>query len=363
MSADSGGWASTGQTEIQGRARQLFEQMLGSRPAEADWTLLRRYLTLLADLRDYAILHQEEEPGPGEEPVEEETDPFQTDNPSLPGQETYVGTFHEGLRGGTVVTEDGPPIPVPEKISVAAGFRHGDVLKATYADVFPDGRVKFAFERLCGSGGGNNPARVEALGFVEQYQQGGWFVRTNGLEVQIPDFEMEENGAALGDVVTVAYMEPEVRNRSATGVIVRVHESDLPDPVFVQPQRPRRQDSPGSSCQEPSVQFEGHPRVVIVGGRNWPFYREGVTQLGGEPVHHDGFAMDRSLDGSVAGADIVVVIKSYCSHSHYDKAKAIARENGRLFYSTSRENWSGLLRVFEQEIVPAWNARASVAAD
>jgi hypothetical protein len=58
-----------------------------------------------------------------------------------------------------------------------------------------------------------------------------------------------------------------------------------------------------------------------------------------------------------------VVITSYCSHPRYDKVKAVAKDNGRLFYATSRENWSGLRDLFEQEIIPAWNAQANVAAD
>lgn len=68
------------------------------------------------------------------------------------------------------------------------------------------------------------------------------------------------------------------------------------------------------------------------------------------------------MEEAVARADIVVVVKSYCSHDHYDKVKSVVKEAGGLFYATSRENWSGLRHLFEQEIIPTWNAHAAVAA-
>lgn len=51
----------------------------------------------------------------------------------------------------------------------------------------------------------------------------------------------------------------------------------------------------------------------------------------------------------MTGVDIVVVIKPNCSHAHYDRVKAVAKESRRLFYATSKENWSGLRSLFEQE--------------
>jgi hypothetical protein len=88
-----------------------------------------------------------------------------------------------------------------------------------------------------------------------------------------------------------------------------------------------------------------------------------VILLGGEPHYLHGFAVDRNMEDAASGADIVVVIKPNVSHANLEKAKLVAKDKGRLFYSTSRENWSGLRKLFEQEIIPAWNARVDTAAD
>jgi hypothetical protein len=370
-------WWEVGMGDVQGRAQHLFEQMIESRPVEADWTQLRQYLSLLSDLREYGLTHKLEEPAPqpGPEMHREAISLPVPDAEGGPGTavladpvtveaDTHVGTFHQGLRGGTLVTETGHTIPVVEQIVVAAGFRHGDTVKALKEAVFSDGRPKYFFVKLRSAGGGDNPDRIQGVGFVQHCENGHWVVRVNDLEVLIPGFELRESGAAEGDVVTVAYMIPEIRAGQVRGTVVRVHESGTPDPVAAaaQPQRLRREDNSDHTEWQPSVCFTGRPRVMIVGGRNWPFYRDGISRLGGEPIYLDPFSNDRS-DDAVAGADIVVVITSYCSHPRYDKVKAVAKDKGRLFYVTSRENWSGLRGLFEQEIIPAWNAHANVAAD
>jgi hypothetical protein len=375
---DESWWVEAGQAELRLRAEQLFEQMLGSRPVEAEWTQLRLYLTLLSDLRDYGVVHKREEPAPLPVP-EMRRDAISSPVPDAVGEtgtaaladpvtaeaDTLVGTFHQGLRGGTLVTETGLTTLVVERIVAAAGFRHGDTVKAIKEGVFADGRPKYYFLKLRSADGGDNPDRIQGVGFVQHCENGHWLVRANDLEVLIPGFELRENGAAEGDVVTVAYMMPEIRDGRVRGTVVRVHESGKPDSVAAaaQPQRVRREDNSDHPDWQPSVCFAGRPRVMIVGGRNWPFYRDGIGRLGGEPVYLDAFSNDRSVGDAVAGADIVVVITSYCSHPRYDKVKAVAKDHGRLFYATSRENWSGLRSLFEQEIIPIWNAQANVAAD
>lgn len=122
-------------------------------------------------------------------------------------------------------------------------------------------------------------------------------------------------------------------------------------------------DRPRGSGSGANPQGPCGVRSLVVGGRNWPWYRDGITLLGGEPVYLDGFAVDRNTEEIMTVADIVVVIKPNCSHAHYDKVKAVAKERGCQFWATSKENWSGLRGFFEREIIPAWNAQVETAAD
>ena len=376
----SGMWWESGMAELKLQAQQLFDQMLESQPGEAQWAQLRRYLSMLSDLRDYGLMQCRREPAsetaPAPQPEVEnaaevpeaprtvENSPVAPPSPEKAGPDRpYTGTFYQGLRGGVLVTEDGLEIPVGERIVAAARFGHGDLVKAVPQGKFPDGRMKYFFVKLR-EGSGHNPDRQEALGIVEAGQDGQGVVRAGAIQVLVPAFELRQLGAGEGDVVTVAYMHSELQDGRVEGTVLRLHESDLPPAEPGQPQR-RRVDNPVQPDpeQEPSVRFIGRPRVVVVGGRNWPYYRDGITALGGEPSYADGFAVERNMEEMVAGADIVIVVTSYCSHGHHAKAKAAAKQNGRLFYSTTRENWSGLRSLLVQEIIPAWNAQVNEAAD
>lgn len=370
-------WWEIGMADVRRRAEGLFERMLESRPTDEEWGQLRQHMALLADLREYGRLHTQEDTLVATESitiplpivhaaVEDAAEvPAEPEAPAHAEVTTHVGTFVQGLHGGQLITETGLEIPVVEVIATAAQLTHGDQVRAVKEGVFPDGRVKYFFIKLRAVGG-TNPDRVESVGFVQVCEYGNWVVKANGLDVLVPAFELRESSAAAGDVVTVAYMAPEIRDGRVRGTVVRVHASEQEEVAAAQqPRQVRRVDNPEPERLEwePTVRFGGRPRVMIVGGRNWPFYRDGISRLGGEPAYIDAFANDRNLNNAIAGADIVVVISSYCSHSRYDKVKAVAKLRGRLFYATNKENWTGLRAFFEQEIIPAWNAHALVAAD
>lgn len=329
---------------------------------------LRKTVTLFFDLQGYAAVVTDRPERQQEEPMcIEEVEPKTAHASGLPApeNEVYVGTFRRNLRGGTLVTDTGLEIPVFESVAMATRMQHGDLVEATRDGEYSSGQPKYFFT-IQHARGGSNPDRVEAVGFVQQIRDRYCLVKVSDLEVLVPEGDLLDRDGAQGDVLTVAYMKSEVRDGRVRGIIIKVHESDAADVAESRPQRAGRADLSERSGQEPfepSVRFVGKPRVLIVGGRNWPWYRDGVTLFGGEPHYLDGFAVDRNTEGIVTGADIVIVIKPNCSHTHYDRVKAVAKERRRLFYATSKENWSGLRSFFEQEIVPAWNARVETVAD
>lgn len=277
-----------------------------------------------------------------------------------------LGTFRRSLRGGVVELDGGDRIHLGESLVVMLDFLDGDRIRCRPNGFMPDGRVRYFFE-VAEKCGGVNEDRVEELAVLLELPGVGYRVQLRQGEAYVSEHDVQYHAARNGDVLTVAYWKSELRKGSVPrACILRVH-ADAADeaggPVQNEPSgktaRKRAggdEESKGRQSDESGPErFIGAPRILLVGGRNWAAYRDGIEAMGGIPRHIAADRIPRQLEAIVAGQDIVILVPQYSSHKLIDRACAAAKETGRLLWYAQSENWSGLLRQLQEAIVPAWN--------
>lgn len=281
---------------------------------------------------------------------------------SDPEAKVFVGRLERRAWGGVIVTDCGQRIYVPEARFASMGLEHGMIMQARQIGTLPDGKPRYYFSILDASAAHPNPDRKEVFGVAEYYDSTFSVVKAGGVEILVDNRSMAAAGAVVGDVVKVAYLESEVEDGTVRGAVIRrLTENELEPPPSLSGQLPSQSRSKNEdeerSDEEPSIRFQGSPKILVVGGRNWRWWREGLIRYGAdEPEWIEGFRDYPLLEDSLSRFDIVIAITTYVSHSMYEKAKTYCKQKGKLFVQTTQENWSGFCKqVLEPELIPKWN--------
>lgn len=292
---------------------------------------------------------------------DEQAEPAAYDAPQV-----FVGPLERLARGG-YIQAGRQRIWVPEARISDLHLEHGMVVRAEMVGRFPNGKRRFFYSVVDRSTAYVNPNRDEVFGVVEPHNDLFAKLRTSDVTIFLSLNDLDQYGAVAGDVVKAAYLRNQVRCGTVHGYVLRRLSDTELEPALPGTGGGRRRSAVSRARPEgepteptrPAISFRGSPKILVIGGRNWRWWEQGLIAHGAvEPEWLDGFRKSWDIEDSLSRYDIVIVVKPYLSHSLYERAKAYCIQHGKLFVSTSHENWSGFCeQVLEARLIPEWNQR------
>lgn len=367
-------WLEAGLAELDTKLVALFHEMQAKRPTTELRHLFLQTLDALHDLRELATRLAPVDGAasavisPQEAPQELQVAEHEELVASPPIDGKLVGMFRRRPRGGVLVAESGMEIDMTEGqvkiLEDRCDLLDGDLLAAKDEGFWPGGKRRWFFTVLEHRGTPNQD-RIVTFGTVERWDSYFFCIKRENLCVLLEPKDIRYHDVKEGAVVEFAYLESEVKNTTVAGYILRKLDGEDFAPLFetsatAAPRAPRRAPTPESATLP--LQFVGEPTVLVIGGRNWPHFRDGLTEFGARPSYLDGFDNNQNLESKLRGYDLVIVVKTAASHAMSDRAKGIVPKD-RL-YVTSYENWSGFRnRLLIPTIIPAWNTMLVPVAD
>ncbi|HBV95436.1 MAG: hypothetical protein JL50_02185 [Peptococcaceae bacterium BICA1-7] len=258
----------------------------------------------------------------------------------------HCGSFARLPRGGTIRTESGKEIFIPEVWVRRLGLEEGDILSAVFLGRMGDSDLyEFTVEERRGQG--SSGQRVSVVGPV-LFHGGEWMIYSDdeGL-ITLRAGEARAMRLREGDLVEVAYLRGEP---SGARIAWKYEETDLPEQTTF-PGRPKT-ESRERVMLDVADPILSNRTVLVVGA---DLYKEAFKKMferrGAGFLWESGFqgGPGKTVESKVRRADVVVIVTEMMSH-RMPAVEVMCLKNRKPFVYAPSKGASGAVRQCQEAL-------------